>query len=279
MGKNKIAVLAIHGMGVRKENFADKIEKKLRKEVGDEKWGNVYFNSIYYQDFLQDNQDALFREMKKVEIDWISTRKFFLYSFSDAVTLERKPHKDGSPYEKAQKIIMEALNKSLSELESPDCPVFLIAHSLGCQVISNYIWDSQQSKPGQGVWKKAKKLNNKKDDFKRLKTLKKLYTTGCNIPLFIGGYSKKDIYPIETSANGYSIEWNNFYDRDDPLGWPLKPINPSYKKSVKKDIEINVGGGLFGTIFKSWNLFSHTEYWKDREFIDFVARDIVNELK
>ena len=267
MGDKKLGILAIHGMGDRKPKFADKIEEKLKKKIGDNFLEKVHFEKIYYQEFLQKNQDDLFKQMKKEEIDGIWLRKFFLYSFSDALAVERKPEQKGSPYEQVQQIIYDALDRCLAKLENTETPVFIIAHSLGCQVISNYIWDAQAKSPNQGIWKN--KAKNKQSDFYRLKTLRNLFTTGCNIPLFIAGYDRKTIVPIETKKDGYNIDWYNYYDRDDVLGWPLQPINPNYKNAVKKDIEINVGG-----LLTKWNFFSHTQYWKDSDFIDPLADNI-----
>ena len=59
----------------------------------------------------------------------------------------------------------------------------------------------------------------------------------------------------------------NFFDADDVLGYPLKPLSPSYGNAVSEDIEINVGG-----LFTSWNPISHTEYWTDNDFTEPVAR-------
>jgi hypothetical protein len=61
--------------------------------------------------------------------------------------------------------------------------------------------------------------------------------------------------------------WWNYYDKDDVLGYPLKPISPSYDAVVDEDIEINVGG--FATSFTPK---SHTEYWTDNDFTEPVAK-------
>ena len=106
-------------------------------------------------------------------------------------------------------------------------------------------------------------------NFYRLETLRKLFTTGCNIPLFIAGYDGNSIFLIETKEKGYNFKWYNYYNRDDVLGWPLQPINQKYRNAVKKDIEINVGG-----LLTKWIFFSHTQYWKDSDFIDPLADNI-----
>ncbi len=73
--------------------------------------------------------------------------------------------------------------------------------------------------------------------------------------------------------HGMGCQGRDFADsmRDDILGYPLKPINPAYRRVVSRDITINVGG-----ILSSWNPASHTKYWTDNDFTvpaaEFVGR-------
>jgi hypothetical protein len=50
------------------------------------------------------------------------------------------------------------------------------------------------------------------------------------------------------------------YAGDDVLGYPLKPLSPSYTQTVTADLHINAGG-----LFTSWNPISHTEYWTNND--------------
>ncbi|NIQ25048.1 MAG: hypothetical protein GTN88_00295, partial [Gammaproteobacteria bacterium] len=63
--------------------------------------------------------------------------------------------------------------------------------------------------------------------------------------------------------------WLNFFDPDDVLGYPLKPLSPEYRRAVSRDITINVGG-----IAASWNPLSHSKYWTDNDFTKPVAKFI-----
>ena len=91
----------------------------------------------------------MFRAMRRREIDYIKLRKFLLFGFSDATGLERNAADDGSPYQQAQEKILETLETSASELGNNKKPVIFIAHSLGCHLISNYLWDAQSANPKQ----------------------------------------------------------------------------------------------------------------------------------
>ncbi|MGR9101277.1 MAG: hypothetical protein ACU826_11990 [Gammaproteobacteria bacterium] len=83
-----------------------------------------------------------------------------------------------------------------------------------------------------------------------MKSLQRLYTTGCNIPIYVSGIKK--IVAINPPSPNF--KWQNFIDVDDVLGWPLKP-SPSYDHLVI-DIPVSAGGGMIGTIVKFWTPFS-----------------------
>jgi len=67
------------------------------------------------------------------------------------------------------------------DLENRECPVIILAHSLGGHIMSNYIWDMQKPK------------NSLPDDlssFERLEYLAGMITFGCNIPVFAFAHRK-----------------------------------------------------------------------------------------
>jgi len=273
MGK-EVVLLAVHGMGDTPKNFANDFREELTDRLGSSDWDKVHFDTIYYQSVLQPHQKRVFKDMRKTELDWIRLRKFLLYGFSDAAGLERNAANPNSPYEQAQIIIRHALDKAFSFIGAPK-PVVLVAHSLGGQVISNYIWDAQKSAANQGVWKNPSTTKGTLiDSFLRLKQLKYFYTTGCNIPIFVAGFPEKKIKAISTSSKGYAFSWKNFYDEDDALGWPLKPLSTSYRTSVFRDYEVNANGTLLGNLTSSWNPLSHGGYWTDSDVLKPLAKDI-----
>ena len=100
------------------------------------------------------------------------------------------------------------------------------------------------------------------NQFESMKTVKGFITFGCNIPLFTFALPK--IVPITLPAGA---TWRNYYDPDDVLGYPLKPLSTDYASTVEDDIAVNVGG-----FFSSWNPMSHTGYWTDNDFTKPVAK-------
>ena len=143
-----------------------------------------------------------------------------------------------------------------------------MAHSLGGNIMSNYIWDMQHGggdQPGD------------LSPFEQLHTLAGMITFGCNIPLFTFAYT--DVKPIQFPADQLpdtvrnKARWFNYYDPDDVLGYPLKSINSAYDAVVDEDIAINVGG-----LLSNWNPISHTKYWTDNDFTKPAAEFIASYL-
>jgi len=270
-----IALVTIHGMGDTARDYYTEIYDAIKKPIGKDTWEKVVFKPLYYQDILQGNQEAIFNRMRD-QIDWMKLRKFLLFGFSDAGSLEYKKDAVGSPYFLTQQMILQSMDEIFEEAGQQEIPVIVIAHSLGGQVISSYIWDAQQASPKAGIWSVPRADGvadgSPKDKFRRMQSLQRLYTTGCNIPIFVSGHKKIEAINPPVS----SFKWYNFFDEDDVLGWPLRPLSPSYENLVE-DFSVNAGGGVIGSIFKSWNPLSHLQYWTDSEVIDHLSATI-NQL-
>ncbi|MCD4780295.1 MAG: hypothetical protein K8S27_07090 [Candidatus Omnitrophica bacterium] len=267
----KMAVLSVHGMGETQRNYWSQFVAHLKKALGPQFWSQIHFEPIYYQHLIQDNEYRVWNAMPRDLLAWKDLRKFLLFGFADAGSLEHKAHQKNSVYVRTQKIIRKSLQKALSKLRNPQSPCVIIAHSLGCQVISNYIWDSNLAAPG-GVWKffPLDEIDETSLNFLKLKSLRLLFTTGCNIPLFVAGHNQ--IVAINKPNDNF--EWYNFFDRDDVLGWPLKSLSPSYQLIVTEDIEVNSGN-----LLESWNPKSHTAYWRDAEVIGYIQGLMKDVLK
>jgi len=136
----------------------------------------------------------------------------------------------------------------------------VLAHSLGSVIVSNYVWDEQRRN------EKARGTTA----LERMETLAGLVTFGSPIPLFTLALRNvvSIAFPPPTLPAPLAAvaKWLNFYDPDDVLGWPLKPLSPSYDQAVSADHVIDVGNAL-----TSWNPLSHDAYWRDASFIEPAA--------
>jgi hypothetical protein len=267
----KLGLIVIHGMGDTQPYFSSDLEKLLGQQLGSQIWRDIHIESVYYQSILQNNQRRVWNDMQFLppnKLRWSKLRKFMLYGFADASSLEHNSTHDNSVYKKTQKIIVESLRRARQFLQNQDSPLIVIAQSLGGQVISNYIWDSQMAK---GIWEvdSTDYINPSvaEKEFISLQTMRFLFTTGCNIPLFVAGFDK--IIPFDKSKLHPQFKWRNYYDKDDPLGWPLQPLSDEYNQLVE-DIEIDSGNFLLNQ-----TPFSHNEYWTDTDF----CKPLINEIK
>ncbi len=267
MSEKAVALITIHGMGKGKPKYYKDIEKKLKKKLG-QTWSQVSFQNIYYADELQVPQNELWTSIKAHEdndIDATKLRQFFIFSFGDAVTLEYSGHKDKVKYLAVQKRIQQALENAYMDLgRDLSKPVVIIAHSLGCQVLSNYLWDA-------GKWQNIFAQDRADPDlnqFLKLRSLTNLVTTGCNMPLFVSGLDQR----VSFKKPNNQFQWDNFYDPDDVLGWPLRQLGPTFE--YIKDHHINAGG-----LFTSWNPLSHGEYWKDKDVVRPLVKILKNHLE
>lgn len=149
-------------------------------------------------------------------------------------------------------------------------PIVVIAHSLGATIMSDYIWDFQQTRKAS--------VNDSRTP---IETLAGFITFDSTIPLFCLGYEHPVPidFPIDndwSENQKRAIRWLNFVDRDDVLGWPLKSF---YSSSIDRltdeqkrttelidDYEINVGG------LCSLTPFCHQKYWTDNDFVNHVSK-------
>lgn len=257
-----IGILAIHGMGRQRPDYASILQNNLYDHLDAKAFYGLQFESIWYHGF-QELQDKVWERMVEKPLDWIKLREFVLFYLSDAAASEIRADDNESVYQQIHRRVLEAIDALRIRLGNQDQPVVIIAHSLGCQVISNYIWDATHN---GGIWKGVEPTA-----FQRLATARYMITSGCNIPLFVSALGKIEaIHPPNEN-----FRWFNYYDRDDVLGWPLRPLSKgfanSYEDVVTEDIEINTGP----------TPFSHSQYWEDESFIKPVAKlisDLHSEL-
>lgn len=262
----KVGLITVHGMGDTDEDYYVKIRDRIADRLGPKKWPHVGFEYVNYQKILQKNEERYFNEVKR-KLRWDGMRRFMLYGFCDAASLESYKSGQDSPYYKAQAAILKTLKQTYSIL-GPGAPLIIIAQSLGGQVISNFLWDAHHTrKPKVGVWSENQAFDSAdQEDFCRGKTLVRLYTTGCNIPIFVAGHDENKIEPIKTYRQDF--KWKNFYDKDDVLGWPLGDLCDDYAQLVQ-DKAINSG------FLASFTPFSHSHYWADGD----VLRPLIADLK
>jgi hypothetical protein len=268
----KLAVLIVHGMGTdTAPGFADGLIDELQRRIGSagKNAAEIAFAPVFWADITHSaQQQYLDAARKTAELDFISMRRFVVGALGDAAAYQRVD----DPVDSVQGAIHERLREALyqlyvMQLGKSAVPLIVMAHSLGGHIVSNYIWDIQH----HNVRLKGR------SGFERFWTHAGMVTFGCNIPLFT--FAHRKVVPIAfpgprlDPATAALARWHNYFDSDDVLGYPLKPLSAAYSKVVNADIAINVGG-----LLSSWNPMSHSQYWTDNSFVKPVAEFLAGFL-
>lgn len=269
--QKKVAVVAVHGMGsfapdqnakAAEPGFSAELHSKVRKILGKADFdANIAWREVYYSDILDKNQTALMKRIEpQVSLDWI--RKFVIANLGDPASYYSRPKDKNNTIYPA---IHARIDKVIAELEGEvraGRPLVILAHSFGGYVMSNHIWDRHDETTLTGM--------------AAMKQVAAFVTFGCNIPIFTFAYDFDHLESIKDPGtaleNKFRLRpwWRNFYDRNDPLGFPLATNGRGHAKLSKDgelaDTEIDAGG-----LFTSWNAFSHSQYWGDADLVNPVA--------
>jgi hypothetical protein len=272
--KPKLGVLIVHGMGSQGPDFASEFMKEVggRLQKAGGLAAQVAFQPAWWSQVLEPHETALWNKLyANNDLDFIKLRQFMIHNFADAVAYQRLRSPGADFYEKIHESIRSALADLRRALGDEDKPVIVVAHSLGSAILSNYLWDQQAGRKKKGVV-----LG--RDAVERLETLAGLVTFGSNLALFSLAHNpyKGFAFPPPTLPANLlpAARWANYYDPDDVLGYPVKPLCPEYEANAGiKDQAINVGG-----LLTSWNPVSHAEYWTDDDFTVPVAEQIKQVL-
>lgn len=266
-----VAVLIIHGIGSQQPDFAEPAIACLRERLGRMGLhpGRIGWAPVYWADVLSGAQRAYIQRAEQtgsLGLAWL--RCHVVEAFGDAASYQRITGEPNGAYDRIHDRVTAALSRleryTIAPGETP--PLLVMAHSLGGQIVSNYIWDIQARPALLG------------SSFMQLHSLAGMVTFGCNIPLF--SLARSDAQPVTFPAVQLSpglrscARWTNVYDPQDVLGFPLKPINAAYDATVTEDLPLSVGGWLSGM-----TPAAHTAYWTSPPFVSIVAERIAKLAK
>ena len=243
MGK-PIGVLIIHGVGIQKRNYSERIKRgvvrELRKQGCDST--QVVFQEVLYTCIFDDQQKVRSNYLINTSV-WYQfltriVRWSLIHILSDAVSYRGQ-------YKRVHEIISDNINELQAKLVK-NRPIVVVAHSMGVMAISDYIYDQQNDKCPE---MQLEKINN----------LKALVTFGCNIPLFEMGH-KETVCIKRPKSDDQEKEffWCNFYSPFDVLGYRIEKyytIKP--EPTFKIEDKLIFAGG----IFSKWNTACHMGYW------------------
>lgn len=271
----KLGVLVVHGIGSQPADYAAELQRKVMREIQarGHAAGELVWKAIHWAPLLQEREDDLLARMGRGgSLGWNALRRFVVHGLADALAYQPAPetHSRWDIYHIIHRRFrqdvraLRAILRENSDAGAPDPPIVVIAHSLGCHMLSNFIWDARKSGGASPL--------------ERMETVAGIVFMGCNIPLFSLAHKhfKPIGFPHPNLAAAFpgadpgvlrrAARWLNLYDPDDVLGWPLATLSDDYAQSPVEDIAVNAGGLLW-----SWNPKSHTEYWGDDSVVTHVV--------
>jgi hypothetical protein len=277
----KVGVLVVHGIGWhadgRWRGVADwfltglmdppssvaRLEKALRRALG-----NVPFELelAHWGKELEPAQSAF--EERYGDLDWRGMRRFVISALGDAAQYSAAVYGGGKTsfpaHEKIHAVVAAKL-RCLADKCGPGAPLVLVGHSLGGHILSNHVYDEQKARR-----RGERSCHGGEHPLERMETLAAMITLGCNIPVFVMGTIAPE--PIELQG----ARWVNYFDRDDVLGFPLRPLyfpNPGEGAAYAlEDVEVKVG--LLRNLGAGQTPLSHGYYWTNADVVGGIAREI-----
>jgi hypothetical protein len=202
------------------------------------------------------------------ELHYPTLRWIFSQYLGDMVSYQITPA--GSAfYDGVHAVVARTLGELANEA-GEDAPLFVLAHSLGTVISSDFFYNRQREAglfgdPAQSGGATA---------LERGETLTSLYTMGSVIALFTLRFSDEElnrpvIVPdprLITHHPGLNGRWTNIYDPDDVFASALSTLSAHYADAVDDDRR-SVGPPLLNT-----TPLSHLGYWNDKAIMTGIGQ-------
>ena len=302
-----VAVVFVHGIFAEGFSYAEPMRKGLLRLLPRELQSCVTFDSVFWAQEVRGRQRKLMQNVR-AHTDVVDNhlRRFLIEGLGDAAAYQKTRHRENSMYYDVHASIGHVLDR-MNLPGRGDQPLVFIGHSLGCHIISSFVWDLNklkqrtaadiQSEPDEAIrreWKALQPPDAAADHkgaspFRRLDTLAGFVTLGSNMPLFTFTFGPDRVFPITQSPPGTGLKpafpgaglpqplfdkarWLNFYSKRDLLGFPLKPLNPAYGSEPRlHDIAVRTETLASRTVPYWSHLKAHTNYWKNPTVVQHTA--------
>lgn len=284
-----VVVIFVHGINVTCQDYYEPMRDRILHQLPLEIRRNVIFRAVFWADIVRGRQqEYLLYARNSSAFDSTNLHRLVIEGLGDAAAYQRS-HAKSSAYNEIQ----ARLRKTISDVcTGPDDrrPLIFVAHSLGCHIVSSFAWDLHR--------KRSEAENTELSPFERLDTFAGFVTMGSNQPLFTFNIGPQFVLPITRAHKegvppafpgpglpadvSSHVRWLNFFSSNDPLGYPLKPLNDAYDQDQRiSDHHVAAEGWwrsrlLRGRLRQLCALKAHSGYWTNRTVVRDTARLIRN---
>lgn len=281
----KVGVLFVHGIRTFDAGYSRAFQEALKRKLPKKQRGCVVFEEVFWADIVRGKQNNYLNQLQALGINPKGAfRELIVQGLGDATAYTRGTGRAGAYFE-----IQDRIHATLAKLESkddPDRPLVIVAHSLGCHIVSSFLWDMRKLRHVAPQDRGGERFAEFQQDFaafdsgtplRRLETVAGLVTFGNNMPIFAFSFPGADIWTVNRPhremppafpgerVQGAALEaarWINIYSKRDPLGYPLKPLTPNYGEDDRvEDVPRGVEGLLSPPLLGM--LDAHTKYWRN----------------
>lgn len=246
----EVVVVFVHGIAVENTGYSRPLQTAIVKQLdrmarvtaGTERASEyVDFREVFWADVVRGHQTNYLGYAERtagLKPTWMHT--LVVQGLGDAAAYQKTQRFKNSAYYKIQKRLRDRIGEVAAG--KTDCrPMIIVAHSLGCQIVSTYAWDLHRYKAPDAKARLIKALQDgapddsadsetkalyagnlafidsltNKSPFERLDTLAGLVTVGCNIPLFTFTFGPHSVFPITQTDDetmpppfpGQKLDW------------------------------------------------------------------------
>jgi len=188
-----VAVVFVHGIFAERASYAEPMRNALVRLLPRDVQRGLRFESVFWAPEVRGHQRN-FMQSVLAQTDVIDNRlrRFLIEGLGDAAAYQKTKHRENSMYYHVHGHIGRALDR-INTANRADQPLVFIGHSLGCHIISSYVWDlnklkqrsaaSIESEPDSAIRAEWTALQ-RASPFRRLDTFAGFVTLGSNMPLF-----------------------------------------------------------------------------------------------
>ncbi len=310
--RRDVVVVFVHGINVTRQDYYVPMRDAILRGLPRADRECVVFRAAFWADLLRGRQqEYLLYAGTRPGFAPTKLHSMVIEGLGDAAAYQ-KSYIQNSAYFDIQARLRKAISDASTGPEDRR-PLVLVTHSLGCHIASSYAWDIHklrdkarqeliENKPGEGrasfrdsdLWRS----HRWDSPFECLETFAGLISMGSNQPLFTFNIGPQYVHPITKSEDpskpaafpGAALDPNtraqarflNFYSRNDPLGYPLKPLNDAYDdEPLLQDIHTHSEGWVRSLLCRGWlrqlaAMKAHSGYWTNRVVVRQSAQLISN---